>query len=191
MLTLSLIHIWRPFASAANLQVIDLSAVTEITRYNESIFQDIAQNSVVYLSERSLAENLIGSVNNTRDYGNGHYCSSRTGLVVLSGGKADELTAPQLPVLSKDGFLFDGYFTDNGGTQVTAVAVGKITEASFSIGVVETYINIAGTGLNGTLLSNGVLVLNGTAVEGSFALSSELKNEPRLRRLDFEQVRCV
>ena len=178
----------RPFASAANLQVIDLSAVTEITRYNESIFQDIAQNSVVYLSERSLAENLIGSVNNTRDYGNGHYCSSRTGLVVLSGGKADELTAPQLPVLSKDGFLFDGYFTDNGGTQVTAVAVGKITEASFSIGVVETYINIAGTGLNGTLLSNGVLVLNGTAVEGSFALSSELKNEPRLRRLDFEQV---
>ena len=86
----------RPFASAANLQVIDLSAVTEITRYNESIFQDIAQNSVVYLSERSLAENLMGSVNNTRDYGNGHYCSSRTGLVVLSGGKADELTAPQL-----------------------------------------------------------------------------------------------
>lgn len=178
----------RPFASAVNLQIIDLSAVTEITRYNESIFQDIAQDSVVYLSERSIAENLTGSVNNTRDYGNGHYCSSRTGLVVLNGGTAVELTAPQLPALSKEGYLFDGYFTDSGSTPVTTVAVGKITEASFSIGIIETYFDIAGSGLNGTLMSNGVLVLSGTAADGSFALSSELKNEPRLRRLDFEQV---
>lgn len=178
----------RPFASATALQVIDLSAVTEITRENGSIFQDIAQDSAVYLSSRSIAEQFTGSENNSRSYGNGHYCSLRTGLVVLNGGTADVLTAPQLPTLTKEGLLFDGYYVAGNDEPVTSVAVGQIAEASFSIGVVQTYTDIGGSGLNGTLLSNGTLALSGAASSGSFTLPDELKNDMRLHRISFEDV---
>ena len=40
----------RPFASSRNLKIIDMSAVKSVSKNNEALFQDIGENSVVYLS---------------------------------------------------------------------------------------------------------------------------------------------
>lgn len=96
----------RPFASSRNLKIIDMSAVKSVSKNNEALFQDIGENSVVYLSSRDIASMFIGSENNTRSYGNGHYCASRTGLIVCRGAQIDiEYTDGRLPLLEKDGYI--------------------------------------------------------------------------------------
>ena len=90
--------------------VIDLTAVKAITSCAEGVFQNIGENSIIYVDTASIAQMFSGNTANVAATGNGHFCSLRTGIVVMNGAVAQDMTAPLLPSVSKLGYVFDGYF---------------------------------------------------------------------------------